>query len=399
MAFQIAGVGSKPTVYTGKHLFRTGGEAAERGRNTATDEENIGCETTYTSTGFYDNKRKRTASHESGHHTEDSAGSVFSSKTGSHQDEDRSTKPGWSFLQSIQAKEKLNVAPTALELSDMCTDLYVSSIEMLQYFLPWKYRFIALAQKEPRLRENILENARTIVDLNTNNWNFEKIGRHVFKHNTTFPEYPCWFSCNGNVSNDYYNLCTSLMIYMTFVIQNNLCAPICNNFNGEVGANVSNAYNYIHWVKDFLDNTHNSKKHVLAFYRPPSVGKTRIFTKPLLSFMRSNCILGPPGRNPDFYFSLIVGKRCVLLEEFTLCNLEPEQLLTWFGATAIEVPVKHKKNKKLEKMPILMNGNVKPAFMYERRFSERINENYIGWSDYNGKIKKEIYPLAIWLAT
>ena len=50
-------------------------------------------------------------------------------------------------------------------------------------------------------------------------------------------------------------------------------------------------------------------------------------------------------------------------------------------------------------MPILMNGNIKPSFMYERRFSGRINEHYIGWSDYNGKIKKEIYPLAIWLAT
>ena len=46
-----------------------------------------------------------------------------------------------------------------------------------------------------------------------------------------------------------------------------------------------------------------------------------------------------------------------------------------------------------------MNGNIKPSFMYEKRFSERINEHFIGWSDYNGKIKKEIYPLAIWLAT
>ena len=54
-----------------------------------------------------------------------------------------------------------------------------------------------------------------------------------------------------------HNLCTSLMIYMTFVIQNNLCAPMSNNFNGEVAANVNNAFNYIHWVKDFLDNTHN----------------------------------------------------------------------------------------------------------------------------------------------
>ena len=281
----------------------------------------------------------------------------------------------------------------------MCIDLYVSSIEILQYFVPWKYRFIALAQKEPRIRENILENSKTIVDLKTNNWKFEDIGRHVYTHNTSFPEHPCWFSCNGNVELEYYNLCTSAMLYVTFIIQNNVCAPNSHFFSQEVSANINNAFNYIQWVKDFLDMTHGSKKHVLAFYGPPSVGKTRIFTKPLLSYLRSNCILGPPGRNPDFYFSPIVGKRCVLLEEFTLCNLEAEQLLTWFGGTAIEVPVKHKNNKKFEKMPILLNGNSKPNFLYEKRFNERINEHYITWSDFNGKVKKEIYPLAIWFAT
>ena len=205
MAFQIAGVGSKPTVYTGEHLFRTRGTTTERGGDATFNEEDIGCESTYQSTGLYNHKRKRPASNESGHHPEDSRGSVFSSQAGSQQDEDGPAKPGWQFLQQIQVKEKLNVAPTALELSGMCTDLYVSSIEMLQYFLPWKYRFIALAQKEPRLRENILENARTIVDLNTNNWNFDRIRKHVFIHNTSFPDHPCWFSCNGNVGNDYYN--------------------------------------------------------------------------------------------------------------------------------------------------------------------------------------------------
>ena len=169
MAFQIAGVGSKPTVYTRQHLFRNRGEAAECGGNATINEENPGCEDTYRSAGLHNYKRKRPTSNESRHHPEDSSGTIFSSETGSQQDEDGPAKPGWQFLQSLQAKEKLNVAQTALELSGMCTDLYVSSIEMLQYFVPWKYRFIALAQKEPRLRENVLENAKTIVDLNINN--------------------------------------------------------------------------------------------------------------------------------------------------------------------------------------------------------------------------------------
>ena len=233
MAFQIARPGSKPTIYTGEHLFRTRGEATERGGDAAIDEENTGCEDTYRSSGLHNYKRKRPTDDEPGHHSEGGTGTIFTSETRSQQDEDRPTKSGWQFLQSLQAKEKLNVAPTAIELSGMCTDLYVSSIEMLHYFVPWKYRFIALAQKEPRIGENILENSKTIVDLNTNNWNFEKIGRHVYEH--SFPEYPCWFACSGNVTNDYYNLCTSLMIYMTFVMQNNLCSPVSNNFNGEVG--------------------------------------------------------------------------------------------------------------------------------------------------------------------
>ena len=346
MGFQVTGHRSKPTVYTGQHLFGINRKAEECGREYTADEEDFGCEDTYKAGRLYDYKRKRTTADESGHHSEGDSATVLSSEDGQRENTDGSGKKGWQFLQAVQKKKKLNLAPSPIELSGMCIDLYVSSIEILQYFVPWKYRFIALAQKEPRIRENILENSKTIVDLKTNNWKFEDIGKHVYNHNTSFPRYPCWFSCNGNVELEYYNLCTSTMLYVTFIIQNNVCAPNSYFFSQDVSANINNAFNYIHWVKDFLDNTHGSKKHVLAFYGPPSVGKTRIFTKPLLSYMRSNCILGPPGRNPDFYFSLIVGKRCVLLEEFTLCNLEAEQLLTWFGGTAIEVPVKHKNNKK-----------------------------------------------------
>ena len=293
MGFQITRPGSKPTVHTGQHLFRARREAAECGRESTLDAEDIGCEDTYKTGGFHYCKRKGTAPNEPGYNSESDTGSVLSGENGPRENQDGPGKKGWTFLQSLQAKEKLNMAPTPIELAGMCTDLYVSSIEILHYFMPWKYRFIALAQKEPRIRENILENAKTIVDLNTNNWKFEQIGRHVYNHNTSYPEYPCYFACNGNVDTDYYNLCTSVMLYVTFIIQNNVCSPTSHFFSQDVSANVNNAYNYINWVKDFLDNTHGSKKHVLAFYGPPSVGKTRIFTKPLLSFMRSNCILGP----------------------------------------------------------------------------------------------------------
>ena len=200
---------------------------------------------TYQAGGFHHRKRKRTRANEPGYNTESDSGSILSCENGSRENQDGPRKKGWAFLQSLQAKEKLNIAPTPIELVGMFTDLYVSSIEILHYFVPWKYRFIALAQKEPRIRENILENAKTIVDLNTNNWKFEQIGKHVYDHNITYPEYPCWFACNGNVGTDYYNLCTSTMLYVTFIIQNNVCAPTSYFFSQDVSANINNAFNYI----------------------------------------------------------------------------------------------------------------------------------------------------------
>ena len=189
------------------------------------------------------------------------------------------------------------------------------------------------------------------------------------------------------------------MLYITSIAQNNITPPKLDYCNALVPTNISNAFNYIFWTRDYLNSKHDSKKHVLAFYGPQSVGKTRIFCKPLLSFMRSNCILGPPGKNPDFYFSPIVNKKAVLLEEFVLGQLQAEQLLTWFGGTSIEVPVKHKNNKKLEAMPILMNGNSKPSFSYDSAFIERINEHYIEWEGLKGLLNKELYPLCIWFGT
>ena len=278
-----------------------------------------------------------------------------------------------TFKRAIQLQKKTTIlmAPTPLELASVSVELYVSSIETLENFLPWQQKFIKLALKEQRQRENVFQSAEVIVDLQTKNWSFDDIGFHVFKHNTLFPNNPSWFGSSGNPTNDYYNLCTSTMLYITSIAQNNVTPPKLDYCNALVPTNISNAYNYIFWTRDFLNSKHDSKKHVLAFYGPPSVGKTRIFCKSLLSFMRSNCILGPPGKNPDFYFSPIVNKKAVLLEEFVLGQLQAEQLLTWFGGTSIEVPVKHKNNKKLEAMPILMNGNSKPSFSYDSAFIKK----------------------------
>ena len=66
------------------------------------------------------------------------------------------------------------------------------------------------------------------------------------------------------------------VVYYYSIAQNNLTPPKSDYCEILVPTNITNAYNYVMWTREFLNLEHQSKKHVLAFYGHPSVGKTRI---------------------------------------------------------------------------------------------------------------------------
>ena len=213
VVFQIASQGSNPIIHTGYHLFPSADIHEKSGEFQTDPEEADGCTTSYTKERIYP-IRARSRGMEPG----------LDGSTVNTNDHAIETQPGQDSAETrrsllrraLQQKETtVLIAPTALELASLSVELYVTSIEILENFKHWQKKIIKLALKDQRLRENIFHSTEVIVDLETKYWKFEQIGRHVFQHNFLFPNHPCWFGSSGTPMKDYYNLCTSTMLYIT----------------------------------------------------------------------------------------------------------------------------------------------------------------------------------------
>ena len=188
VVFQIASQGSNPVVHTGYDLFPSTTVDEESRKPETYQEEVAGCSASYSKGGLHQ-IRKRKGAMEPGLDGTDADTNDHSTEDESEQsaDEERRTL----LRRALQQKKKpILLAPTPLELSSLAIELYVTSIEILEYFKYWQQKFIKLALKEQRLRENIFQSSEVIVDLETKKWQFEDIGRHVFKHNNYFPSEP-----------------------------------------------------------------------------------------------------------------------------------------------------------------------------------------------------------------
>jgi hypothetical protein len=204
------------------------------------------------------------------------------------------------------------------------------------------------------------------------------------------------------VGSKYFDLCTSVCLYITFAAQNNLAREFSEDsiFKETYRTGHQQAFDFIQFIAKFLGGNHKQKNNVLAFYGPHSTGKTKIFTLPLLSFMKSNGVINLPSQGDNkFYLSGCLNKSCVLFEEFALVGLSSETFLTWFGGEGINVEVKHNNAQRLDPMPILMTANTRPGFAYEDRFNARMIQSSITWDGFKGNVPLNLYPLCVWFAT
>ena len=266
VVFKIAPPGSTPVVHSGYNLFSSSTVDEELRKSEADTEETTGCTAAHPKGGIHQ-IRKRPGTVELGLDGASSNQIHHGNETQPEQDpveERRAT-----FVRALQEKKSaILMAPTPLQLASLCIELYVSSIETLENFKPWTSKFIKLALKDQRHRESVFQSTEVIVDLQTKNWTFEDIGMNVFAHNNFFPNNPVWFSSSGTPIDDFYNLCTSTMLYITSVAQNNLIPPKLDYCQALVPTNISNAYNYIFWTQDFLNLKHESKKMFLLSMVP-----------------------------------------------------------------------------------------------------------------------------------
>ena len=195
VVFKIAPQGSITVVNTGYNLFPSTTLNEKPGEPEADQEEAVGCAAAHSKGGVYP-LRKWSGAMEQGL---DGANVNADDQPNETQPEPNADQERRATLQRAlqQKKTAVLIAPTPLEMASLAVELYVTSIEILENFKPWQHKFIKLALKEQRHRENVFQSTEVIVDLQTKNWTFDEIGRHVFLHNTLFPNMPCWFASSG----------------------------------------------------------------------------------------------------------------------------------------------------------------------------------------------------------
>ena len=168
VVFKISPPRSTPIVHAGYHLFSPSTLHEELGESETDPETALGCTATYSKGGIHP-VRKRTGAMELGMDGAEADAGDIGNEAQSEQSADEERRS--TFVRALQQKKTtILMAPTPLEMASLSVELYVSSIETLENFKPWQSKFIKLALKEQRQRENVFQSAEVIVDLQTKNW-------------------------------------------------------------------------------------------------------------------------------------------------------------------------------------------------------------------------------------
>ena len=168
VVFKIAPPRSTPIIHSGYNLFSSSTLYKESGEYEVDSEEAIGCATAHSKGGIYP-FRKRSGAVEFGLDGAEADRNDYTDEIESNQNNDEERRSTFRRAIQLQKKTAILMAPTPIELASVSVELYVSSIETLENFVPWQQKFIKLALKEQRQRENVFQSAEVIVDLQTKN--------------------------------------------------------------------------------------------------------------------------------------------------------------------------------------------------------------------------------------